>query len=393
MANGKPNSTKFSQPLELETPGRAKLVFRTLEELRDWYQREEAAWNWLRQAGPPGQQAWRTIENQRRQLATAMTQAEQVVRGGGDFTPNHEQQLRSALPQCSRLIASDSKAGKFVLNLKEEGDPDRAGAAAALLLGQELANLSSPAILRGALDVALMEEGITTSSIKAARDAYEEQVAQVTTELADLRSQHLELLAETTALRESASKLLESQKEAHDELLTGHRGATDSALDETKEDPSALKATYDAGLALRAPVTYWSRKKAEHKRLARNFAWASAAGLLVAVVVFAGLVYWIIPREGDPTLGHVAALAILSAPLLWGERVLIRNLLSNIHLATDAAEREVLIQTYLALARKGWAKEEELELVLQAIFRPTSTGLVRDDAAPPGWWEFVTRER
>jgi hypothetical protein len=201
------------------------------------------------------------------------------------------------------------------------------------------------------------------------------------------------LLGEIAGLRDSVSSMLESQKETHEELLTDHRETVDTALQETRQDLDTLKATYDAELALRAPVRYWSKKKAEHQHLAKNFAWASGGGLLVATAAFAALVYLILPWGGDPTLGHVAALALLSAPLFWGVRVLVRNLLSNIHLATDAAEREVLIQTYLALARKGWAKEEELELVLQAIFRPTSTGIVKDDAAPAGWWEFITKER
>ena len=54
--------------------------------------------------------------------------------------------------------------------------------------------------------------------------------------------------------------------------------------------------------------------------------------------------------------------------------------------------RRTVILTYLALSREG--KEiapEDRKLILQHIFRSASDGLVKDDAAPPSIFEFLTR--
>jgi hypothetical protein len=390
MTEEKPKTNKFSKPLELETAGRGKLVFKTLEELQEWFDGEQQAWSWLRRSGQPGAKAWTHFHSAMNDLTQVLPQVRTAVAEGQALGEEHERRLRSALAMCSPLFTSDSMMGKGVLALRDLGGGDaRAGAAMAFLVGQQVTNIGEPHVLRGVLDAVVLEAGVSPEAASAAKQAFEEQLASAEGELADLRAEHARLLGEIKGLRESGSSQLDEQKSEHVELVEKHKGQLDEALTKTKEDLGDLKRTYDVELALRAPVTYWSSKRKEHKRLAKRLAWWSGICLLLALGAFAGLVDWMIPSGGEVALGHVAALALMSAPLLWGVRVLIRNLLSNIHLATDAAEREVLIQTYLALTRKGWAKQEELELVLQAIFRPTSTGIVKDDAAPAGLTDFL----
>lgn len=41
--------------------------------------------------------------------------------------------------------------------------------------------------------------------------------------------------------------------------------------------------------------------------------------------------------------------------------------------------------------RGGASSPEEKQLVLQAIFRPTSTGIITDDAAPPNVIELISK--
>jgi hypothetical protein len=52
-------------------------------------------------------------------------------------------------------------------------------------------------------------------------------------------------------------------------------------------------------------------------------------------------------------------------------RILVRLLLSNIHLLTDAGERVTMVQTYLALLKRGKLKDDERMFILQTLFRPT----------------------
>ena len=73
---------------------------------------------------------------------------------------------------------------------------------------------------------------------------------------------------------------------------------------------------------------------------------------------------------------------------IWCIRLCVRNYLAALHQGADAAERAVMVQTYLALLRdEEIAKNPELTkpmlpAMLQAIFRHASDGYVRDDAIP-----------
>ena len=53
-----------------------------------------------------------------------------------------------------------------------------------------------------------------------------------------------------------------------------------------------------------------------------------------------------------------------------------------------------MLQTYLALLREGGKLDGNTHtLILQALFRPSSTGIVRDDASPPfmaQWLKMTT---
>jgi hypothetical protein len=77
--------------------------------------------------------------------------------------------------------------------------------------------------------------------------------------------------------------------------------------------------------------------------------------------------------------------AVLIAAGLFGVsvvRIFCSPVLSNVHLHTDANDRVTMAQTFLALMRKGNLKEEDRQLVLQVLFRPVASGLVKNDALP-----------
>jgi len=43
-----------------------------------------------------------------------------------------------------------------------------------------------------------------------------------------------------------------------------------------------------------------------------------------------------------------------------------------------------MITTYIAMLReKDGLKDEEKQLILQTVFRPSSTGIIKDEASPP----------
>jgi len=51
------------------------------------------------------------------------------------------------------------------------------------------------------------------------------------------------------------------------------------------------------------------------------------------------------------------------------------------------------MQAYLALLRHPGALDDKAkQIVLETFFRPTSTGIVRDDATPPAPAELIARK-
>lgn len=99
--------------------------------------------------------------------------------------------------------------------------------------------------------------------------------------------------------------------------------------------------------------------------------------------------------------------ALLSAMLLLLLRILTKITLSNLHLSTEAQERVVMAHTYFDFITKRKSDEEDNDQepaaeptdeerrrqenfrklldksIIDAMFRPTTTGLVKDDSASP----------
>ena len=71
---------------------------------------------------------------------------------------------------------------------------------------------------------------------------------------------------------------------------------------------------------------------------------------------------------------------LLLSLYIWVLRIVLKLLFSNLHLSEEAHEKETMISTYLALISEGAGLEEkDKSLILEAIFRPSSNGLIKDE--------------
>ena len=71
---------------------------------------------------------------------------------------------------------------------------------------------------------------------------------------------------------------------------------------------------------------------------------------------------------------------------------------SSFHLMRDAEERERLTMGYLALIKEGAVTEKERELILEALFSRSETGLIKHESGPTmpglaGWVEKAQGKR
>ena len=82
-------------------------------------------------------------------------------------------------------------------------------------------------------------------------------------------------------------------------------------------------------------------------------------------------------------LGRIALTTLFVTLILWLLKTLIRLFLTHQHLATDAAERVTMIETYLALRQEGKVEDKDRELMIRPIFRRGLAGMQRDGDSPP----------
>jgi hypothetical protein len=162
-----------------------------------------------------------------------------------------------------------------------------------------------------------------------------------------------------------------------------------------EKEMTEIKRLFKENLALRAPVEYWETKgKRHHKNM-----WLSGAFAVFSLIGAPSVLsYWIhdllknTPVDKAPESWRLATLALVSLFVVWAVRLLVRIYLSQTHLATDAAERVVMAKTYLALLEGEKLPEQtDRQLILQALFRPASDGIVKDEGIPPSFLEMLTR--
>ncbi|MGY8624155.1 DUF6161 domain-containing protein [Chromobacterium violaceum] len=232
-------------------------------------------------------------------------------------------------------------------------------------------------------------------------------------------------------------RLLQDKSEEFNQSVENFSKRLEKVIDGSVEDLNRFKVSHDGSVALQAPVRYWAAKRSKHKWVAI----CAAISLLLAMwgslrylsfeADFVKKSYAVhvdnvakkkspennekkVASGGKTTASNAKesasspavseaiedsngwhfdlALLLLKATFcFWVVRIGVRFMLSHIHLENDAAERETMAKTYLALLRRGKIREEELGIVLGALFRPTGDGIVKDEGVPPSVMESLTK--
>jgi len=84
--------------------------------------------------------------------------------------------------------------------------------------------------------------------------------------------------------------------------------------------------------------------------------------------------------EKHQIIRYIQYIFLLSL-IIWLLRILLKVTFSNLHLQEEAHEKETMILTYLALINEGAGlNEDDRKLILEAIFRPSTNGLIKDES-------------
>lgn len=182
------------------------------------------------------------------------------------------------------------------------------------------------------------------------------------------------------------------------EIRSSHMDLSDK-IDGKDAELKQLNESFLSKLATDAPRDFWEIKKEKHNR----------AGIVygVAAFAFAGICLWLALSFGRELLGEISLkpddlvlwplglFATCGFVVVWIERILVRLMLSHLHLADDANERIVMVETYFAIlatnAEKTGEAGMDLGIMLQTLFRPAATGIIKDEGVPAQFWDLANR--
>ncbi len=147
-----------------------------------------------------------------------------------------------------------------------------------------------------------------------------------------------------------------------------------------------LKQIIKDDLKIKGPASYWRRSAKSLRTQGTVFS------LILGLVIFSGLYLGFSLFEiwlgGKPvaiswtSLQGVFIFGATTALFGYSIRVLSRLVFSSFHLMRDAEEREQLAYFYLALRYENAVDDKHIEIVLQALFSRSESGLLGGESSP-----------
>lgn len=186
------------------------------------------------------------------------------------------------------------------------------------------------------------------------------------------------------------------------ELIKAHQGDVEQSLESSKESISTHRekvkeeldnflSAFKTEIKLKAPVLYWEENKSFHKDRSQKFA---RLIMIVSPVIFGMIAWagWEVLSSAQVVWGKIGIIIFSTTLAIWLIRILVRMYLSHNHLEISSQEKIIMTKSYLALLAEGGASApEERQMILQSIFKSSSTGIITDDGAPPSIIDLINK--
>lgn len=361
------------------------ISFTSLDAIFRFIELEEEAWAWLKEASHQN-------ENMEAVASTGFAQfrtfAERVRNEEWDADALEAHLANLYAKDHPTLLLSNYEPGANVVSIREQYDETEGEVAYALATGrcsldpsEDLrtgrmwAMLSAPTLIK---PTAHVEEH--RRKMGALRGALQKMIDQAEQEHKERIEAHEDdARSAQKRYRDVASFMVHRASRRADRI--GERA--NEAIDKIE----ATDKTFTLQMGLEAPVRYWRTKHRQHQWAWK--VWGLAVIIYLIVVGMAvGLSFsaiWEAVPVGQALSGrHVLLVTSIGAALtliFWVARLLIRIFLGERHLATDAEERRVMTQAYLALMKAGGASDAERSIILASLFRGAQDGIVREEGA------------
>jgi hypothetical protein len=379
----------------------------SVAEAMAWMQHEQAFWSWLNSNNRGGNHD-QGLKQALNQLSHAINSAHQASQYK-DSNPQQYQNELNGIPSTlqdvfgrQRLPHSSTPLAKRIGEYRSAVGDHAASFFASVFVPPPQGHHFQPQDLvgwRGLTEGLIERFGLSRAPQKGRKLAAEQSFEQ-------LRSKAESLVGEKSmaydALHRDYAALAESARVAGDENHLQFVEAQaersrdfEKLVSEHQQEMEKIRKTFHEETALRAPATYWDAKRKDHERLSKITGAISFGGIAVAAIGLGWLIHDLLRTaqpNAAPEAWRLAMVVLIGLFAVWGVRLVVRMFLSHLHLATDAAERVVMARTYLSLLDGDrLASNEDRQLILQALFRPASDGIVKDEAVPFSLAEVLTR--
>lgn len=384
-----------------------RLAPTSYEELNRWITVEENFWSWTQQRNYGNHDG--LVREAKQALQHARNYANQWQQQRASNPQHAQQQIEACKSQIEeafvrrRLPHSTTPLAKRVESYRK----DVSERAASYFLSSQLSPLTSNMqyqvqeldAWRGMLEGLLERFQLGTTVAKSRKQAADlsfEQLREKAEQLVGEKSEAYEALhRDYEGLAEAIRQAAEGQVNSFS-VAQGERDEAFAVLKQEHEQAmEALRKTFREELALRAPAQYWMEKRKGHRLWAAVTGGLSFMGIGSAAVGLGWQIHDLLqktPVDSQPETWRLAVLALIGVFSVWALRLLVRMFLSHLHLLTDAGERVVMVQTYLSLLEGDHlTSKEDRQLILQALFRPASDGIVKDEGVPFSLAEMLTR--
>lgn len=411
--------------------------FKTVGEFEAWLREETEFWDWMNQAPASNHHShvseliqrffklrdecraqlnatgssWKRLHNEIQQWESSLTDdgrseeskkaTQESIERGLKAIEREIEQLRSAITTIVKreivktkdYLPRSNPGAQFVKELAETKPDEAIYALDQLMLDER--NASDPRQVghTGRMMAALYRKNLNRK-IRHDKQAFDNAITTWANELADFKSRYEGQVKAFAAISKRHLDADEAWRKKADELA----GAFDEMRSSKEHDLKNLTDTYEAHMQLKGPLVYWRGKRREHTIAKKRMGWAAGtAGVLGAALIGASA-HLFLPESTSPDSipwRSIGLFLLISTLVLWLVRLLVKLLLSHVHLCADAREREVMISTFMALMRRQESREGveqmDLALVLAPIFKPSTTGVIKDDGGPTTLADFVSR--
>ncbi len=401
-----PNMSKyqtedFSKNLSIDIG--AKHSFKNYEKIKTWCDNEI---EYLQEIGNPSNSVNTFTGQVKNQINSKFTQNRNENFTIDDLLVEFKTLIERAY-KTNGLISSKSKEGKWLLK-QHEANPSLTLGSLSYFQNKIKGVVNNNTSQRDGEFSAYLFDNNIEPDFNTEKEQYSsfyqeiiEQKDEILKELLDIREENKKLNQTIQQQNTDWETTFETQK-------TEVASRFDEEYDRHKSKMEESEDFYEKKLAVKNAVTYWSTKAKNHQ--INSFIFGGIAGLLMicaVIMVFNsgnyiigldlndanGIGRKILTEKGALQLWVYGFFIISMTLVIWFIRLLVKVFLSNLHLLSDAKERETMIQTYLAFEREeNTLKDTDRDLILPSIFRVSANGFIKDDATPNTPINIITKK-